>query len=1225
MSHFDSYANRREHGLGSSGASQVSSSSTSLSSAFLHLTKKEVDFFDHVIDLLPEDATDFSQLKRAYNLARQDIQSILGTHVDQQTDTALWDALLRLTHVRAKTWAQRWDAVRTSLGLQPLNVSEDDTSGQSSFEADDENDSTKRIFQDRPLPRSWHANRTDEAPIEPGQGSSSTVMESPAASRLQRHQSDKLVHQNEIEQLRARMAALTAQASTLASSLENPSEEEIESINRPSILVKQIGRTPIANRDRKLRFAKSEERFDISKATTVESASDEDDKRTLTEPSRGLNRDTPSSNTPVKRRFDEVVARSRLERDAARRAAEAQQEAENEAQLSHLYRQADAMYARTVQNRCLSWWLTLHRKRRSRLQSAVQERNTSLQLKAFQSWKAKTEKHEKKQSSAVKIDVVRCKLRAWRTWIRRLKEERRKQREEKRMELRGAFEVIRSRMEHRIVSDSFAKWRISWMEVRATRFRSEHLLRGAMSLWTIQTWQTSSLREKERQISGQQNQTLIRLAFTRWTQAYKTHNLLEVAQSFDRQLTLRTFFERWSHAKAEQAIVHRKEALADRWRQRRIKQKVWVKWSKKTITIMTQQGEAIQFETASMQKRVSTFFHFWLLREREQLFQRITSARILTRSIKTWQDKLISLRDSLEEREMKVVAIKKQHLLQKTFSIWRDTTFKIVSAQELAARGDRRKMLGEAMAAWKRVNEKRVVDKRKANTLNVVNTQHRFLNLWITRRREAKLQRWTEEHSQATLRESLSLWLARTKEKRRESLAVGMLRSKMEKRVRAKVLQIWTERVIERKSAYMEAAEARDGLLIHRAWSAWVQACMKHEDQLNLSNSFRDVKQEEWLRRVFNKWVSAARAERIRREKMEQFLMQRRKRIIENVFEIWYDRFAESSLHEIELEALLQRQDAVKSDIFARWKAKTRSLPAIQLDHARIKSNAFYVWRDQLPLAKLQRQAVTHDRIQMEVKAFTHWRQMAKAKRAFRAAARFGGPSAVHLRAARRRSSGINGGANSGGVFGGGGGKTPKRRNRSSNAISQNLEDKNIQITRPNSVAGEMEDNRPFMALDADVSSLRESDLVMEGDRPGGGYLGRVSPVKQPSHSFAQLAGRHLISPEKSESSKIPKQPTVSNWINRIGQARDASSEVHSEPPHREDIAESSRGRRLAGFNSATPDGRVSRSPSPASKTQSEATLRIKSSPRKGVPTSTSQRSGIADIFNARRRKQMQF
>lgn len=1217
MSHFV----QREHGLGSSGTSQASTSSTSLSSAFVHLKKKEVDFFDHVIDLLPENAVDFSDLKKAYNHARQDVQAILGsTQVDQQTDTALWDTLLRLTHVRAKTWAQRWDAVRMSLGLQPLNVSEDDTSEKSSIEGDDENDSTKRFFQAKnSRHKSWHSNRNNEKGQDQ-QRSSSTIMESPAASRLQRRQSDRPVNQNELDQLRARMAALTAQANTLASSLENPSEAEAVHANRPSILVKQIGRTPIANRDRKLRFAKSEERFDISKATTVESASDEDDKRTLTRPNGGLNRDTASSSTPVKRRFDEVVARSRLERDAARRAAEAQQEADNEAQLSHLYRQADDMYAATVQNRCFSWWLTLHRKRQSQVHNAVQERNTSLQLKAFQSWKAKTEKHKKKQSSAIKIDVVRCKLRAWRTWIRRLKEERKKQREEKRMELRGAFEVIRSRMEHRMLSESFAKWRISWMEVRATRFRSEHLLRGAMSLWTIQTWQTSSMREKERQIIGQRDQTLIRLAFFRWTQAYKTHNLLEVAQSFDRQLTLRSFFERWSTVKAEQAIIHRKEALADRWRQRRIKQKVWIKWSTKTITIMTQQEGAIQFETKQTQKRISTFFYFWLLREREQLFQRISAARILTRSMTSWHDKLINLKSSLEEREKKIVAIQKRNLLQQTFDVWRESTFKIVTAQELAAKRDRRKLLGEAMDSWKHVHEKRKVEERKANALNVVNTQRRFLKTWINRRMDAKLNRWNEEHRYATLHSTLSLWRARTQEKQRESLAVGILRSKMERRIRAKVLKIWTERVIERKSAYMEAAEARDSLLIQRAWSAWMQACIKHEDQLNLSNSFRDVKQEDWLRRLFNKWVSAARAERIRREKMEQYLMQKRKKMIENVFEIWYDRFADSCLHEIELEALLKRQDVVKSEIFMKWKAKTRSLPAIQLDHARIKSNAFYIWRDRLPLAKLQRQAITHDRIQMEAKAFNHWRQMAKAKRAFRAAARFGGPSAVHLRAARRRSSGINGGGtSSGGIFGGGG-KTPKRRNRSSNAISQSPEDNHLQITRANSVAGDIENTRPFVAIDADVSSLRESDLVMDSNSRGGMNIDRSSPAKQPSHSLAQLAGRHLKSPEKSDLSKTPKQSTVNNWINRIERARDVSSEVYSEPPQRDDNIGSSRGR-----DRATVDRRMSRTPSPASKTQSEATLRIKNSPRKGVQTSTSQRSGIADIFNARRRNKMQF
>lgn len=121
-----------------SGASGSSSTTNfSAAAAFASLSAPDVQFFDRVVQRVGNGASDFAALKRAYNAV---LSEVAGTGaergsdgegpLDAGRDAELWDALLKLVRVRGRNWAERWDGVRMSLGLEPRDETncEQDTS-----------------------------------------------------------------------------------------------------------------------------------------------------------------------------------------------------------------------------------------------------------------------------------------------------------------------------------------------------------------------------------------------------------------------------------------------------------------------------------------------------------------------------------------------------------------------------------------------------------------------------------------------------------------------------------------------------------------------------------------------------------------------------------------------------------------------------------------------------------------------------------------------------------------------------------------------------------------------------------------------------------------------------------------------------------------------------------------------------------------------------------------
>ena len=103
--------------------------------ASFRLTDAEIAFFDAVVASLPDASDGFGHLKRAYDAQMRvptlvhSVARALDVGPDDTTavDARLWNTLLALVQVRGHTWAERWDAVRVSLGLDPWVSDEDDS------------------------------------------------------------------------------------------------------------------------------------------------------------------------------------------------------------------------------------------------------------------------------------------------------------------------------------------------------------------------------------------------------------------------------------------------------------------------------------------------------------------------------------------------------------------------------------------------------------------------------------------------------------------------------------------------------------------------------------------------------------------------------------------------------------------------------------------------------------------------------------------------------------------------------------------------------------------------------------------------------------------------------------------------------------------------------------------------------------------------------------------
>ncbi|PWN50649.1 hypothetical protein IE53DRAFT_387029 [Violaceomyces palustris] len=731
----------------------------------------------------------------------------------------------------------------------------------------------------------------------------------------------------------------------------------------------------------------------------------------------------------VQRRFHEVVRNSLAEREAQRE-AEARRKEEKEAKkwlAASLI--ADKQFANNLLKTCFTWWVTLASRRLDLVKTAEETRSQILLVRSFDTWKKSALARVSLAQRSVRVDEVRCKLGAWRRWRRITQSHIEKRKESKVAALRFAYHEVASARRQRILRQAFEAWRCDHLERRAKSVRRKHLLQGSFALWQLLWARADRLHEIERELFRRRQLESMALTLRHWAKrldlrrverdfelkldkrrlkdAFDWWNdasmLSGLASAFSRRRLLNAALIGWTEARRQCVEQRRREALADRWRARRIKRKSFGQWLEKLEEVEGLEAKGDSFVLTRDRSRLDQALGIWMRRERELLLTRVREARSLERNFRQWYGKLISVTLGLKGREDEVSKLRSYRLLGNAFRTWTEKTRVITSAKALAVERDARASKERYLERWISEYKRRSLSLRQSEVIADFFALRHHWAIWTERFRQAKAQRIISTKEDSIFKRSFAMWRVRLSEKRREDSAVTSLQSKSAKRIKKAAFSAWLERVIERRNRELQTTEDRNKKLVHNAFYVWVEACLRHDDILNLMQSYRDVKQEEMLRRIFVNWLAAMRARRSRRERAERLIAERRSELLAKAWQAWRDRYVEAILRPLEFEAMVRRQDYAIGRILDKWKARTKALPAIQFRNARIKSKAIRTWKKALPGARMLRNSKEYETRTLLTKAFSHWCLVLKTRHQLQAAARFGGASMSRLRTLNAR------------------------------------------------------------------------------------------------------------------------------------------------------------------------------------------------------------------------------
>lgn len=104
--------------------------------------------------------------------------------------------------------------------------------------------------------------------------------------------------------------------------------------------------------------------------------------------------------------------------------------------------------------------------------------------------------------------------------------------------------------------------------------------------------------------------------------------------------------------------------------------------------------------------------------------------------------------------------------------------------------------------------------------------------------------------------------------------------------------------MIAQRSQEIEAEASRGLHLTKLAFSKWHTKLHTYAEDQSLVESFRDVKEEELVKRYFRRWSSSARKKKVLKERYEGWKIEKREALLEDCFSRWYDRTRESQLIE---------------------------------------------------------------------------------------------------------------------------------------------------------------------------------------------------------------------------------------------------------------------------------------------------------------------------------------
>ncbi|KAF9246283.1 hypothetical protein BU15DRAFT_85063 [Melanogaster broomeanus] len=626
--------------------------------------------------------------------------------------------------------------------------------------------------------------------------------------------------------------------------------------------------------------------------------------------------------------------------------------------------------------RCWEIWLLGYQWLITTNQQVAGARDNVILGSTLRRWRNATATLLERQEHVATLANTRRLRAAMAMWKAGLKE---KQQIAWRNDMRAKMKTVRGKRELSIQKDAWAKWRQSFRSHLSELQYSERIVMRSFLRWKTTLSQIRRLEATAYQFHRRTNSSDAILAWKRWKRMVAIRNAEKVVRS---NVGLRVKCEVIQVWKKH---THDRQAAAGFYDVYVMKQ-VIRSWKAACDRIREMERRADKHLARQDDVLVRAVNRVWKARERGKLLERVRSLRLIKSAWSAWMERMRQHRHLEGEFRGLDYALafsmrSNSYTVSSALQTWHQVYGIYQNRRAFAVQRHLARIQYDALLKWR-------IQLRSRLKLIKHAKFRRTLKIWKLKLAEKKRQNKLKSLEARKLQECIRIWQQKANRRRWLRTAEHEIATRLHMRLVANALSLWTNRVIEVKLRELEVSQKNAQALLTFAFRKWKNICLRHVEDLSLMESHLDIKQAENMRRMFHKWLAAARARHHKRLLLRERQAEFDRASMQVAWDRWREKYVEDKLRPIAHQVAMQSQKNILFRAFGIWHAKTRSLPAIRFRASRIKTKFWEVWRAAMPQALQAKKARERHTLTVLTRAFEKWNHTYKKKRHLKEIAR---------------------------------------------------------------------------------------------------------------------------------------------------------------------------------------------------------------------------------------------
>ncbi|KAH7889441.1 hypothetical protein F5I97DRAFT_530889 [Phlebopus sp. FC_14] len=957
--------------------SDVSRVSASSKSELQALSPGEVEFLDAVIRRITADSTSFLSGLKAYN------DELHQRGLDSQTETVHYGRLLELCKLRGPSWQAKWDAVKKQYGYGSSLISA----------ASRSRTPTQPLLRKSTVPKFIRPAAYPTTPIRDDDDDVFTLHSHQDPDRSQTPEEEQETEGTHISDTetendpalngiagRNQPHSVTARLSnTTATRVANP-------ILPPSLTYQRTPRlqTTTMNADRRI------QPWEITSDTTDDAIPSP----SATPPSyraaiRGTtvtksiatqirNQILPRAPSPIKLPSLETSLQEVLPQSRQRRGSVINEEdAWKKIKMARDEEDAAKFHKEKLLERCWEVWLLGYQWMVTTNQQVAEARDNVIVGSALRRWRTASASLLERRQSAVRHADSSCLRRAMTVWKAKLKLKRQVM---WRNDMREKMKLTRQKRETKVQKDAWAKWRQSYRSHLSELQYNERVVMKFFLQWKTRLVRLDRLEATADGFSRRPNGSTAVQTWKFWRRALSIRNAEKLVQGRVGLRVTSEVMEIWKkHTRNRQA--------ADVFYDLYVMKAAIRSWKTVLDRIRSMERRADKRLARQDDVLVRAVTRVWKARERGRLLEKVRALRLVKEAWLSWRERMRQ-QSRREDCALAFSMRSNSYTVMSTFHTWQQVYAIYQNRRNFAVQRDLARIQYDALLTWRILLRARLKSLRHARIVEKFFVQRRILKLWKFKLQEKNRQNKLRALETCKLREYMRVWQQKANRRRWLRTAEQHINNRVSTRVMTDALSRWTNRVIEIKLRELEVAHKNAQTLMMVAFKKWKSICLRHVEDLSLMESHLDIKRAENMRRMFHKWLTAARARRHKRITLQKKELEFDRASVQVAWERWKEKYMDEKLRPLAHQVAIQTNKNLVFRAFGIWHAKTKSLPAIRFCAYRTKAKFWEKWRGAMPQAlEAKRARETHKFVVLS-RIFRKWNQAYKTKRQLKEIAR---------------------------------------------------------------------------------------------------------------------------------------------------------------------------------------------------------------------------------------------